>query len=168
MKAHFCKSFPLIFGLLWKLSPLFSNNLRDIRIGQPGILGDDCRLIMLTIQYECCNFLSVFWMSRPDAPPVNTYHYAAWESLDPVGIDRTEQRAAVLSSWPDERGWQTRIVPNETNASWEANPWIIEEQCSCRDPWDSSRQVHCCRPSWRGWWTTDESEAENWCTPPPE
>ena len=55
----FRKCFPLAFLFWWLVLPLFSNNLRDFRVGKTWVLGNDVGLMMLTIKDESLQLVSL-------------------------------------------------------------------------------------------------------------
>jgi len=50
--VYLCKTFPIVLHLRRLISPLFANNLRNIRICEARILGNNLSLIMLTVEDE--------------------------------------------------------------------------------------------------------------------
>jgi hypothetical protein len=49
---HLCKILPSVFGCLWKLSPLLTNDLGYLRVRQTWVLGYHGCLMMLTVENE--------------------------------------------------------------------------------------------------------------------
>jgi hypothetical protein len=53
-RIHLCKSFPLVLGLGWKCSPLFSYNLGYFRIGKSWMLCYNSSLVVLAVEDKGC------------------------------------------------------------------------------------------------------------------
>lgn len=48
----FGQAFPVLFDVLGLGPPLLADDLGDLRVGKPWVLGDDLPLVVLSVKYE--------------------------------------------------------------------------------------------------------------------